>query len=510
MDLPTNNIDLNNRRKKKFTGGNASKRHRDRVNVEFNNLAQLLPFPESVIAKLDKSSILRLAVSYIRAKSFFKGASILRRETLSSLIKEGTGAVTEIFSKALEGFLLVLTEDMKVLFVSESVRDYLGYCQAGIIHENFLQFVNPLDHCVAQQNVNYQQTEASTCSDQTDAINENESHGSPPPPVARRFVCRMKCAFSCSSRFYTAYRSFQFSGHLRKSSIQEGRQEKTVNTLVVFANPLNNSENNTTASVPRKKEKEARSSSSFRKEMNTYDTYTSGFRIEPTLRPHVTPILVTSQEHSDICASNEMTAVDGSSPAEAVKVEEIPSKPPPDLPPLIKSERYSPLFLSKNIYRDSAATEQFYSDQSDDSKFSPVSSPDLLWKQKLYNDERYLPFSKSSDRDAYWLKVERRLHEEQSFMHPSVLEVARRESRLELPRRETRSTSPRINHHYAPLEVYPSQRKRHFIDTSDNFVYKRKKLEVGAFQRSNKFDINSLLGLDDTASHNTSYKNKPY
>ena len=31
--------------------------------------------------------------------------------------------------QALDGFLLVLTEDMKVLFVSESVRDYLGYCQ---------------------------------------------------------------------------------------------------------------------------------------------------------------------------------------------------------------------------------------------------------------------------------------------------------------------------------------------------------------------------------------------
>ena len=54
----------------------------------------------------------------------------------------------------------------------------------------------------------------------------------------------MKCAFSCSSRFYTAYRAFQFSGHLRKSTIQEGRQERTLNTLVVFATPLNNNMNN--------------------------------------------------------------------------------------------------------------------------------------------------------------------------------------------------------------------------------------------------------------------------
>ena len=54
----------------------------------------------------------------------------------------------------------------------------------------------------------------------------------------------MKCAFSCSSRFYTAYRAFQFSGHLRKSTIQEGRLERTLNTLVVFATPLNNNNNN--------------------------------------------------------------------------------------------------------------------------------------------------------------------------------------------------------------------------------------------------------------------------
>ncbi|XP_004839647.1 aryl hydrocarbon receptor isoform X1 [Heterocephalus glaber] len=208
---------------------NPSKRHRDRLNTELDRLASLLPFPQDVINKLDKLSVLRLSVSYLRAKSFFdvalkssadrNGGQDNRRAWFRDGLDLQEG---EFFLQALNGFVLAVTTDALVFYASSTIQDYLGFQQSDVIHQSVYEFIHTEDRAEFQHQLHWAFNSQDTDSGQ--AI--HEPHGLSQPGVSyipdqippenssfmeRCFICRLRCLLDNSSGFL----AMKFQGRLK-------------------------------------------------------------------------------------------------------------------------------------------------------------------------------------------------------------------------------------------------------------------------------------------------------
>lgn len=134
------------------TKSNPSKRHRERLNAELDTLASLLPFEQNILSKLDRLSILRLSVSYLRTKSYFQvvmhkdkddNGSLHRPRDLTAF--DHTPLDGEMFLQALNGFLMILTCDGEVFFATHSIEGYLGFHQSDIVHQSVYELVHSED-----------------------------------------------------------------------------------------------------------------------------------------------------------------------------------------------------------------------------------------------------------------------------------------------------------------------------------------------------------------------------
>ncbi|XP_008572188.1 PREDICTED: aryl hydrocarbon receptor-like [Galeopterus variegatus] len=231
---------------------NPSKRHRDRLNQELSKLTNLLPFPEDVRARLDKLSILRLIVGYLKVKGYFAatlkdsnaGCSADppmhpgRSEHTFPRVNVDLFSEGDLLLQALNGFLMAVTEDGYVFYVSPTVQDYLGFHQSDVIYQSVFELIHKEDRAMFQSQLHWtadtapvtREAEQATsplpgkrslplCDTTTDSLEHLPLEY--PSYLERSFVCRFRCLLDNSSGFL----ELNFQGHLKFIPGQNNKSE---------------------------------------------------------------------------------------------------------------------------------------------------------------------------------------------------------------------------------------------------------------------------------------------
>ncbi|XP_065525779.1 uncharacterized protein LOC136009648 isoform X2 [Lathamus discolor] len=176
---------------------NPSKRHRDRLNQELSKLTGLLPFPEDVRTRLDKLSILRLAVGYLKVKSYL----------LATAMDVGDYVLEQ--PRAPEGSRWMDPQVNRELFPEGELL-----LQSDLIHQSVYELIHVDDRATFHHQLH--RTPVSSSSQHAFPIEllagcSTTSSPEEPSLMERSFTCRFRCLLNNSSGFL----ALRFHGRLK-------------------------------------------------------------------------------------------------------------------------------------------------------------------------------------------------------------------------------------------------------------------------------------------------------
>uniref|UniRef100_UPI0037E92F4C hypoxia inducible factor 1 subunit alpha a isoform X2 n=1 Tax=Semicossyphus pulcher TaxID=241346 RepID=UPI0037E92F4C len=212
------------RRKEKSR--DAARCRRGKESEVFYELAQELPLPHSVRSSLDKASIMRLTISYLRMRKLLSTDELTAEEQ-----KELDEQLNSSYLKALDGFLMVLSEDGDMIYLSENVNKCLGLAQFDLTGHSVLDYIHPCDQEELREML----------------VHRTGSKKAKEPNTERSFFLRMKCTLTSRGRTVNVksatWKVLQCSGHVQvyDSNTEEtpnGRKEPPVPYLVLICDPI--------------------------------------------------------------------------------------------------------------------------------------------------------------------------------------------------------------------------------------------------------------------------------
>uniref|UniRef100_A0A3B5LY16 Neuronal PAS domain protein 1 n=1 Tax=Xiphophorus couchianus TaxID=32473 RepID=A0A3B5LY16_9TELE len=149
---------LQNLRKEKSR--NAARSRRGKENFEFFELAKMLPLPGAITSQLDKASVIRLTISYLHMRTFASQGDppwspLLEGDNNCNKVRRSSHSLaTDMFEQhlgahllqSLDGFVFVVSQEGRFLYISETVSIYLGLSQVELTGSSVFDYIHPADH----------------------------------------------------------------------------------------------------------------------------------------------------------------------------------------------------------------------------------------------------------------------------------------------------------------------------------------------------------------------------
>ncbi|XP_070825938.1 hypoxia inducible factor 1 subunit alpha, like [Chaetodon trifascialis] len=127
---------------RKLRSRDAARCRRSQETEVFYELARTLPLPRRVSTHLDKSAIMRVALSFLRMLRLFRPGENQKEESEED---EEEDPMDTFYTQALAGFVMVMTEEGDVIYLTENVSRHIGITQLELLGQSIYDFVHPCD-----------------------------------------------------------------------------------------------------------------------------------------------------------------------------------------------------------------------------------------------------------------------------------------------------------------------------------------------------------------------------